>query len=210
MNLQHVVRPPRSAGPAPHPTLLLLHGLGADENDLIELAGELDPGLFVVSARAPFRYVIGYAWYSLESIGEVEPKTFATGFARLSQFVDALPAAYPVDPRRFFTLGFSQGAVMASALLLTRPSVVAGSILLSGYLPDNLRLNVDAAGLVGRPVFLGHGAQDPLISVDLARKMRDYLVRAGVDLTYREYAIVHTIGPEELSDLAAWLGNRMH
>lgn len=210
LNLHHlVVRSPRTAGTTRVPALLMLHGLGADENDLIGLADALDPGLFIVSVRAPFRYVVGFAWYGLENVGEVESRSFATGLAALGQFVEGLPAAYPIDPSRLYTLGFSQGAVMASSLLLTRPNLVAGAILLSGYLPTNAALNIDAAGLIGQPVFLGHGTADPLIPVDFARQARDYLVGAGAELTYHEYPIVHAIGPEEVGDVATWLGSRL-
>ena len=152
LNLHHVVRRPQSAGSAQAPILLMLHGLGADENDLIGLADALDPSLFIVSVRAPFRYVVGNAWYGLEKVGDVEPKSFATGLSALGQFVDALPATYPIDPSRLYTLGFSQGAVMATSLLLSRPSLVAGSILLSGYLPTSAPLKLASAGLVGQPV----------------------------------------------------------
>ena len=209
LNLHHQVRHPRTASSARSPALLMLHGLGADENDLIGLADELDPSLTIVSVRAPFRYVVGYAWYGLEKVGDVEPKSFATGLAALGQFVDTLPTVYPIDPARLYTLGFSQGAVMASSLLLTRPNLVAGSILLSGYLPTNATLKVDSAGLVGQPVFLGHGTADPLIPVDFARQSRDYLVGTGVNVTYREYPIVHTIGSAEVSDVVEWLEKRL-
>ena len=209
LGLSHVTRPPPGGGPGPHPCLLLLHGRGADELDLLGLADELDPRLFVVSARAPLRMGPGYAWYHFQSIGDPEPASFQASLAALSTFVADLPQAYPVDASKIFALGFSQGAMMAGSLLLTHPSVLTGTALLSGYLPLNSGLAVDEAQLRDRPVFVAHGTGDQVLPVALGRQAREYLVRLGADVTYREYRIGHSIGPEELVELAAWLGDRL-
>jgi phospholipase/carboxylesterase len=209
LGLFHVTRPPPGDGLGPHPCLLLLHGRGADELDLLGLAEELDPRLFVVSARAPLRMGPGYAWYHLQNIGEPEPASFQASLAALSTFVADLPQAYPVDTARIFVLGFSQGAMMAGSLLLTRPSHLAGTAMLSGYLPLNSGLAVDEAPLRNRPAFVAHGTGDQVLPVALGRQARDYLVRLGADVTYREYRIGHSIGPDELVELAGWLGDRI-
>jgi phospholipase/carboxylesterase len=205
LDFTHVVRPPRVDGPGPHPTLLLLHGRGADEHDLLGLADELDPRLYVVSARAPLTMGPGFAWYHLVDIGNPDLTSFKASLTGLTRFVEALPSAYPIDPSRIYTLGFSQGAMMAGSLLLIRPTLPSGTVMLSGYLPLNAGLPVDQAGLVGRPVFAGHGTVDPVIPIEAARQARDYLTRAGTALTYREYPIPHYIAPNELSDVSAWL-----
>src|SRR5437762_7705948 len=103
--LVHVARPPRQPGAEPHPALVILHGRGADENDLLPLADSLDPRLYVVSARAPFaRY--GFHWYDLVEIGIPEPKSYAHGREALETFVEMLPLVYPIDPKAIFFLGF--------------------------------------------------------------------------------------------------------
>lgn len=202
--LRHVVRAPRVPGVEPYPALLLLHGRGADEADLLPLAEQLDPRRFVVSARAPLPLGPGFAWYDLADLGKPEPRSFAAGLAALQQFVEQLPAAYPIDPARIETLGFSQGAVMAGSLLLTRPAAIARTAMLSGYLPLDQNLAVDEVGLAGRQVFVGHGVADPLIPIAWGRAVRDYFTRVGADLTYRDYPIGHFIGEEELRDVAEW------
>jgi len=209
LGLSHVTRPPPGGSTGPQPCLLLLHGRGADELDLLGLADELDPRLFVVSARAPLRMGPGYAWYHLQRIGDPEPASFQASLAALSTFVADLPQAYPVDASKIFALGFSQGAMMAGSLLLTHPSVLAGTAMLSGYLPLNSGLAVDEAQLRDRPVFVAHGTGDQVLPVAVGRQAREYLVRLGADVTYREYRIGHSIGPEELVELAAWLGDRL-
>jgi phospholipase/carboxylesterase len=204
-----VTRPPRSPGPEPHPALVLLHGRGADELDLLALADELDPRLFVVSVRAPLPLPPGYAWYHLLDLGNPEPTSFVRSLDLLALYLQELSLVYPIDPSRVFTLGFSQGAMMAGSLGMTHPEATAGTVILSGYLPLGINLSVDEAKLANRPVFQAHGTQDPIISVQLARQARDFLRRVGADLTYREYPIAHFIDPQELAEAADWLGKRV-
>src|SRR5579859_786994 len=163
LGLYHVTRPPRAGGAGPHPGLLLLHGRGADELDLLGLADELDPRFFVVSARAPMALGPGYHWYQLAAIGSPEQKTFESSLKALSRFVVDLPTAYPIDPAALFTLGFSQGSMMAGSLLLTHPDSVAGTVMLSGYLPLESGLPIDETALARRPVFQAHGTVDPVL-----------------------------------------------
>jgi phospholipase/carboxylesterase len=197
------------AGAAPHPALLLLHGRGSHELDLLALAPELDPRFFVVSARAPHAWEIGYRWYELEGPGREEPGTFNHSLGLLRSFLEDMSAAYPIDPARRFLLGFSQGAVMAGALALTSPERVAGAVLLSGFQPSLDNLAVDPDAVRGKPFFVAHGTLDPMLPVEKGRAIRETLERLGVDLTYREYDMGHQIIAPELADFDVWLGARL-
>jgi phospholipase/carboxylesterase len=186
-----------------------LHGRGADELDLLGLAEELDPRFFVVSARAPMELGPGYHWYHLLAIGNPEPESFLLSLTAIARFVAELPTAYPIDPSAIYTLGFSQGSMMAGSLLLTHPESIAGTVMLSGYLPLANGLPIDEAKLAGRPVFEAHGTADGVIPVALGRQARDFWQKVGANLTYREYPIAHSIGPQELVDVSDWLGQRL-
>src|SRR2546423_10408291 len=107
LNLAHLARPAPEEGA---PGLLLLHGRGADEADLMGLVEALDPRLAVVSARAPLRWGPGFAWYGA---GAEEAGTMRNSLEELAKFITLLPAAYGIDPRRLYLMGFSQGAVMS-------------------------------------------------------------------------------------------------
>lgn len=211
-SLTCLVRSARRLGAGPAPALVLLHGRGADENDLLGLADWLDPRLTVVSVRAPFPLGPGYHWYDLVQIGAAEPVSYAAARARLTAWLDTLAPAHGLDPARVYLLGFSQGAVMTAGLLLdptglkSRP---AGAVLLSGYLPLDQHPPRVAGALAGVPIFIGHGRQDPLIPVDFGRQARDTLTGLGAAVTYREYPIPHTIGEAELADIATWLTARL-
>jgi len=211
--LAHLVVPPRSHSES-YALLVLLHGLGADAHDLLPLADELGrDDLLVLAAQAPYTlagpFGTGYAWYDMHDVGDPDPTTFAPSLAQLREFLDVAVAGYPVDADRVFLLGFSQGAVMSLATALTDPGRLAGVIALSGYLPEAIS-GAEGGSVDNLPVFIGHGAADPLISVTEGRKARDVLTTAGADVTYREYSVEHRIAPDELDDIRHWLDARLN
>jgi phospholipase/carboxylesterase len=203
--LAHRALPPREASEGAPSALLILHGRGADELDLLGLAPELDPRFLVISARAPFQLGFGYHWYELLAVGRPEPRTFARGLAMLERFVEEIVEGYGLDPARLYLLGFSQGAMMAGSLTLSRPERVAGTVMLSGYLPVEGGAPAEEGALRGKPFFVAHGGADPVIPVEYGRFTRDYLARLGAELEYHEYPMEHSISPEELQAVARWL-----
>jgi phospholipase/carboxylesterase len=207
--LTHVHQPPRAAVRGAPPGLLLLHGRGADEHDLLGLAPALDPRLAIISARAPFDLGFGYHWYELLDIGRPEARTFRRALELLDTFSAEIITHYGLDPTQLYVLGFSQGAMMSGTLTLTRPERIAGTLALSGYLPLHAGLPLEPARQAGRAWFVAHGERDPVIPVGFGRESRDYLTAAGADLAYHEYPIPHAISDEELSDAARWLTARL-
>ncbi|HEX9988827.1 MAG TPA: alpha/beta hydrolase [Chloroflexia bacterium] len=207
LNLSHIVRPAHAdAGEdEASPGLLLLHGRGADEEDLMGLEQALDPRLTIVSARAPYRLGPGFAWYGMYEIGRPDNDTLLASLLELQAFIRGLPAAHNIDPQRLYLMGFSQGAVMSAALALTVPEQVRGVIMHSGYVPTEAALDLQTAGIKDKPFFLAHGKYDDVIPVTFGRDAEEYLSEAGARLTYREYPIGHTISEESLYDLSEWL-----
>jgi phospholipase/carboxylesterase len=190
------------------PAVLLLHGRGADERDLVGLAGAFDPRLLVVSARAPLSLGWGFQWYELVEVGTPGPAGFARSLDLLHRFVPEIVAGYGIDPARLVLLGFSQGAVMSAAVALSRPDLAAGAVLLSGYLPPTADLEIDESAVRGFPFFVGHGTDDPLIPISWGRQAREELSRLGTDVAYREYPIAHQISESELAELSGWVAKR--
>lgn len=205
--LVHRVLPARE-GPAPHPGLLLLHGRGADENDLLSLAEGLDPRLFTISLRAPIRLSWGgYMWYQLDQrgVGFPDLASLQPTLDLLRHFLAEVLPAYPVDPARLYAGGFSMGAVMSGTLALLYPEAIAGAIMLSGYLPLHSGLSFRPEEATGHPFFEAHGTMDRVIPISFGREAMRYLEGTAVDLTYREYPIAHAIGPREIEDLGTWI-----
>jgi phospholipase/carboxylesterase len=207
--LVHRIRP---AG-EPDGALVLLHGRGADEHDLGSLLEVLDPEhrLVGITPRGPLSLPPGGAhWYVVRSIGFPDGGTFHATFGRLAAWLDALPERTGVPIERTVLGGFSQGAVMSYALGLGRgrPSP-AGIIALSGFLPTVAGFSLELESRRGLPVAIGHGTLDPVIGIEFGHEARDRLSAAGLDVLYRETPMSHTIDPEFIPQLRAWLAARI-
>lgn len=212
LNLTHMVRPAmeRDKAGGRVPGLVLLHGRGANEEDLMGLEGALDPRFTIVSARAPFRLGPGYAWYVMTQVGQPDDASMRTSMEELRAFLTALPEAYGVDPRRLYLLGFSQGAIVSSALAMLMPERIAGVVMHSGYVAaEHTKLDLNPDGLAGKPFFVAHGKYDDIIPVTWGRDGQEYLEAAGADVIYKEYPIGHSISEESLYDLSEWLTERL-
>jgi phospholipase/carboxylesterase len=194
------------------PLLLLLHGYGSNERDLISFAPYLDPRLHVVAARGILNLGFGYAWYQLAGgPGNLrpDPKTRAQALDVLGKFVADLPERLGADPQRFFLLGFSQGAIMSYTLGLTQPQRFAGIIPLSGYFDSETVGALDETQPGKLDILAMHGTHDEIIPVAAARRTRDILTQTGVKLSYHEYPVGHTVASEGLTLIASWLEERL-
>jgi phospholipase/carboxylesterase len=208
--LLHKVLPSSAPQGKQQPALILLHGRGTNEDDLLGLAEYLDPRFFVVSARAPFRFQYGgFAWYQILEVGTPDAQQFDESYQRLSQFVQDVRAKYPVDPSKVFLLGFSMGSIMSLALSLTKPEMFRGVVAHSGYIPENTSLQFRWDELAGLGLFVAHGTEDPVIPIEFGRRAHALLSKSQADFTYREYPIGHTISEESLSDFSAWLRKKL-
>ena len=205
MKLSSIEQPPRAAKASG--TLVLLHGYGADENDLLPLAHEIDPALRAVSLQGP--QSLGgsaRAWFNLQQT----PRGFAYDKAEveaaLALAAEAVEEIGRTAGERPLLLGFSQGAAMALAVALTRPGLVRGVFSFSGLPPS---LDEDKLGpfgeLRGLPVFAAHGQVDPLIPLEVGRLLRGALVEKGLEVEWHEYAMGHQVIEQELVDARAWL-----
>lgn len=214
MELIHTLYQP--SGPGPFPTLLTLHGRGANAFDLLGLAPYLCGGRFmVICPQAPLETPIGpesvgYAWYPMSMGGPLDVDVILASRRRLEVFVDQCAQSYPIDPQKFGIVGFSQGGVMAYSLALTNPERFTALAVLSSWLPKELlpRIEINAA-VQSLPSLVQHGTEDPTIQVDRARSSVEILRQLKVPLTYREYAMGHEIGSKSLADLSAWLEEKV-
>jgi phospholipase/carboxylesterase len=205
----HLVREPdgEAAG-----TLVLLHGRGADEHDLLPLLGVLDPRrrLRGITVGGPLSLPpAGRHWYALHRVGWPDPATFDATYAQLAAFLDE---ELELDWSRTVVGGFSQGGVMSYALGLGpgRP-VPAGILAMSSFLPRfaDDRWAPDFASRPQLPVAHVHGTHDQVIGIDFARDARRRIDGAGLPLLYREFPGAHHVDPRLLGELADWLAERL-
>jgi phospholipase/carboxylesterase len=209
--LYHLERP---AADRAEGLLVLHHGRGTDERDLLGLADLLDPErrMRVVTPRAPLVLADspGYHWYLVPRVGYPDRETFEAARVPLADLHDRLWEETGVGPEQTVLGGFSMGTVMSYAMGLgaDRPPV-AGILAFSGFVPSVKGWEPSLADRTGTRVFIAHGDRDPMIGVDFARRARQLLEAGGLDVDNRESEIGHQIDPDALREAAAWLGETL-
>jgi phospholipase/carboxylesterase len=201
----------RPAAGDPAGALVLFHGRGADEFDLYPLLDILDPEhrLLGVTPRGPLSLPPGGAhWYAFMKVGYPEPATFWNTYREVGEWLDGFLDDHGIGYDRTVLGGFSMGAVMTYAFTLGagRPRPAA-AIPLSGFIPTVDGFEVDLGGLP--PFAIGHGAYDPVISVEFSRQARQLLEEHGASVLYREYPLPHAIDPGFLMELRDWLADKV-
>jgi phospholipase/carboxylesterase len=204
----------RPAAATPAGLLVLHHGRGTEESDLLGLADLLDPErrLRVVTPRAPLRLPgsPGYHWYLVPRVGYPDPDSFHAARAALAELHDRLWEETGVGADRTVLGGFSMGAVMSYAMGLgaDRPAV-AGVLAFSGFVPVVDGWEPEFADRQGTRAFVSHGSRDPIIEVEFGRRARELLERGGLAVEYRESELGHQIDPSHLADASGWLAETL-
>ncbi|MFB6112271.1 MAG: alpha/beta hydrolase [Halobacteriaceae archaeon] len=212
--LEHVSRPPDDAADDRPPGLFVLHGRGADAQDLLPVVDRLPDAFHVVSLQAPRAMGPGYTWYALDlSAGGLhQSQPDAEGFREsldlVNESVAAATTAYDLDPNHRGFIGFSQGAITATALLLEEPETVDWLAAHHGYLPASHE-ELDPEGIAGTPVLVGAGADDEVIPASRSEAIAERLSALGCTVTAATYEGGHGIGPAELEDLVEFATDRL-
>jgi phospholipase/carboxylesterase len=187
------------------PLIILLHGAGADERDMIGLWHDLPKDFVVISPRAPFGGG-GFRWYRKAGAA---PRTddIALSEKLIDLVVDNAVERFAADPTRIFIGGFSQGAVMTYAIALREPGRFRGAAILSGSLFGSTIAKLPRADRTHVSFFIGHGTADPRIPLAGATSARAALTKLGVPVTFHVYpGMGHETGATELHDFGAWVG----
>jgi phospholipase/carboxylesterase len=200
----------RPAAGDPDGLLVLHHGRGTDEEDLLGLADALDPRrrLHVVTPRGPLElpHSPGYHWYLVPRVGYPDHDTFHAARGALADLHDRLWEETAIPPARTVLGGFSMGSVMSYAMGLgaDRPAP-AGILAFSGFVPivDGWRPHLEDRR--GTRAFIAHGRADPIMDVDFAHRAREQLEAGGLEVEYHESGVGHQIDPAHLRAAGEWL-----
>lgn len=204
-DLTMLAHPPTVASPHP-PLLVLMHGAGADERDMIGLWRQLPPQFVVVSPRGPFGGGGGWRWYRK---GPTQDADLATSRKIVDLVVDGAIKRFDADPARVFIGGFSQGGVMTYEVAMHEPGRFRGAVVMSGTLFRSA-LAGDPPGPQTTPFFIGQGTADKVIPYPTAVAARDALEKRGVEVTFEPYeGMAHTTSDAEIAAVSAWLGKRL-
>ena len=207
----------KTTGPAPRASIVLMHGLGADGNDFVPIVSQLD-----LEAVGPVRFVFpnapqipvtinnGYvmpAWYDIVSMDR--SREDEAGLRRSQAAIEELLAiekARGIPAERIVVAGFSQGCAMALLTGLCHPEKLAGILALSGYLPLASKTAAEQSPAnATTPIFMAHGAHDPVIQQERAIASRDALTALGHPVQWHSYRMEHSVCMEEIADVNRWL-----
>ncbi len=216
MTLKYRYKTPTPTTDKKPPLLILLHGIGADENDLFGLAPYLDERFFVASVQAPFTLPYGgYAWFELI----LEPnkpmsfnvKQFEQSRRMILEFVDKIVAEYDLDADSIFLCGFSQGSMMSMSCALQNPIKFAGVVAMSGRaITEMIPADSNLDDFKDFPIFVTHGIYDPVLPIENGRATKEILSRLPVNLEYKEYPMAHEISQESLRDVVNWFSLKLY
>jgi phospholipase/carboxylesterase len=206
----------RPAAGEPSGLLVLHHGRGTNEQDLLGLADVLDPErrLHVATPRGPLTLPgwPGHHWYVVPRVGYPDPDTFRAAYGKLAAFHDELLERTGLTPDRLVLGGFSMGSVMSYALGLgpDRPAP-AGILAFAGFIPTVEGWRADVAGRAeaGTRAFVAHGRQDPIMDVAFARQAAELLEAGGLPVEYHESDVAHQIDPAHLQQAVRWMGETL-
>jgi phospholipase/carboxylesterase len=202
---------PAAAGADEPWLLVLLHGVGSNEQDLFGLAPQVPPQFHVLSLRGPLALGPGsYAWFTFgvapDGSRAINAAQEAASRPLVAQAVQAAAQQLGVPPERVVVGGFSQGGIMSLSLLLTQPALLhAAMVLHSRLLPEVLPLLAPPEQLRGRELWVSHGTEDTMIPLANAHQIRGTVTPLPIALTYKEYPGGHELRPAELRDAMAWL-----
>ncbi len=211
----------RETAPDPRWSVLWLHGLGADGHDFAPMVPELVrpgwPAIRFIFPHAPQRAVTinggmrMRAWYDIRD-ADFGSRADTVGVEQSIVQVDALiarEAVRGIPASRLILAGFSQGGAITLAAGLRRREPLAGLIALSTYLPLHERAAQDCVGpAITQPVFMAHGAQDPVVPYSAGEQSAALLRQLGFSIDWHRYPMAHSVCGEEITDLADWLSRR--
>jgi predicted esterase len=204
LGFEHVFKPAPQPGA---PTLLLLHGTGGDEHDMVPLGG-LMPGANLLSPRGRVLERGMPRFFRRLSEGVFDVEDVQRRANELADFVVAAAAHYAFDPSNVLALGFSNGANIASAVMLARPGVLKGGVLLRAMVPFEPEASAAPgaqAPLTGTRVVISNGESDPIVPAAETQRLARLLQRAGADVQLHWQPAGHQLMPGDFAVAKNWL-----
>jgi phospholipase/carboxylesterase len=183
-------------------TLLLLHGTGGDENDLVPLGRELAPNAAILSPRGKVSEYGAARFFRRLAEGVFDHEDLLFRTHELAEFVEAAAEEYGLDPSRLVAVGYSNGANIAASLMLLHPGLLKAAVLFRAMVPFEPE---DVPDLSGMPVFLAAGRMDRMIPPENTERLAEILQEAGADLDLRWRNIGHPLTYEEVAEAKEWL-----
>lgn len=200
------VRPATAKNPR---LLVMIHGWTGDENSMWVFTRKLPDDFWIIAPRAPYPAESrGFSWrpHQASTFGRPSLEMLLPSAEGLIRLIDEYSAAVKLDASHFDVMGFSQGAAMTNVLGLVHPERVRKMGVLAGFVPSGLEEYIAKKSLGGKNIFVAHGTQDEMVTIDRARASMELLEQAGAVITYCEDEVGHKLSSNCLRALEAYLG----
>jgi phospholipase/carboxylesterase len=188
------------------PTLLLLHGTGGNEEDLIPLGQELVPGAAILSPRGKVSEFGAPRFFRRLAEGVFDHEDLLFRTHELAGFVEAAAEEYGFDPSKVVAVGYSNGANVAASIILLHPGLLRAAVLFRAMVPFEPEVTPDLSGM---PVFMAAGQMDRMIPRDNTQRLADILTEAGADVDLRWRNVGHPLTYEEVGEAKQWLAGTL-
>jgi len=207
--LHYLIREPKIKTANP-PLVILLHGVGGNEQNLFSFAPELPDNFVVVSARGPLTFgPNSFAWFQVDfSTGKPQINAEQAEKSRLLliDFITDLKSEINFNPDEVYLMGFSQGGIMSYSVALTAPEKVKGIAVMSGrLLPEIKPFIADEKRLENLKIFISHGKQDAVLNYQYALDASDFLKTKNLNPNFHSYEEGHTVNKQMFDDVNLWL-----
>ncbi len=190
--------------------LLLIHGWTGDENSMWVFTRRFPTDYWMIAPRAPHKAdPDGFSWRppQPELFGRPTLDALKPSAEALIRLIDEYAASVKVDASQFDAIGFSQGAAMVNALGMLYPQRVRKMGVLAGFVPYGMEAAIESKPLAGKNIFVAHGTQDQMVTIDRARASMDLLEKAGATITYCEDEVGHKLSSNCLRALETYLAD---
>lgn len=188
-----------------YPVIFALHGIGYDEQYMLDLVSDLKDDTILIGVRGDLTYEEGYAYYYLKGYGNPERELFDSSIEKLKNFIDYACSQYPIDPHQKYLIGFSQGAILSISLALQLGNSIKGIVPMHGYIPDFVKQEYPLKPIDHLHVFLCYGATDPIFGLTVAQENYDYLRGNAESVKLAIYPDAHEITDNNRNDVVMWL-----
>lgn len=192
-----------------YPAIFLLHGMGSNEDDLPQLVQDFKEQCHIFSLRGPITQKPGYAFFTIQEIGQPDRAIFDKVLVALQCFMLEAIDEYQIDPNKVHVLGFSQGAILAQSLAFSMGNLISGVVALSGYTPKFVTEEYAIRPVDHLRIFISHGEYDYVIPPQWGVESKETFERFGATVTFKQYPDGHGVTPENMRDIVAFLAQQL-
>ncbi|MDF0725503.1 esterase [Cytobacillus sp. S13-E01] len=188
-----------------YPALFLMHGIGSNEQNMLQLVDGLAEQFYIFSIQGSIQHPPGYAYFTIQGYGKPHREVFDQSIRTLTDFIDYAIEEFPINSSQLYLLGFSQGAILAKTLGLSLGNKVKGIVALSGYIPAFVKEEYTIQPVDKLSVFISHGEYDNILPYEWGVESSSYFRGLGANVTFQTYQEGHTVSLKNEEDFTKWL-----